>query len=274
MRQGRTETHGLALWRDTLERRGDGETGMDRVEVRFTGRPLEALAPVAAGGAVPRSTAGRPARPPRRRLLDALGFGGVEVAWARQVHSARVLEATSAESGGCGEGDALVTDRSGLALSVVTADCVPVLLAGTRPGDPVAAVHAGWRGIAQGVVAATLEWLQGRDLDPGRLMAWIGPAIGPCCYEVGPEVVERVTAAVDVPAASLVHPNPRPGRPNPHLDLTAAVASQLRTAGVEQVETLDLCTRCREDLLWSFRRDGPDGGRNVAFVWVERLPRR
>ncbi|KAB2959206.1 MAG: polyphenol oxidase family protein, partial [Thermoanaerobaculia bacterium] len=109
----------------------------------------------------------------------------VAPAWLRQVHSARVLEAAA---GACGEGDALVTGRAGVAATVATADCVPVLLA--VPGA-VAAVHAGWRGVVAGVVPAALERVRERG-DLARAVAWIGPSIGPCCYEVGEEVAAQV----------------------------------------------------------------------------------
>jgi YfiH family protein len=214
----------------------------------------------------------RESRGPVRVLFTGRGPGGsreeilrrVEpvapgVAWARQVHSARVLRAEG--PGEQGEGDALVTDRAGLALSAVTADCVPVLLAG--PGG-LAAVHAGWRGIAGGVVPAALAAVAG-PLDPLRdWTAWIGPAIGPCCYEVGPEVAEQVAAASD-PAA--VISGIEGGKP--HLDLHAAVRHQLESAGVGEVIALPLCTRCEAEKLWSYRREGKGAGRNLAVIWRE-----
>jgi YfiH family protein len=138
----------------------------------------------------------------------------------------------------------------------VTADCVPVLLGG---GSRIAAVHAGWRGIAAGIVGAALTRLG----VPGReLIAWLGPAIGACCYEVGDEVAREVAAAS---GSAVVADGPR-GRP--HLDLAAAVAAQLRRGGVEQLRTVDRCTRCDDGRLWSYRREGPEAGRNVAFVWL------
>jgi len=174
------------------------------------------------------------------------------LAWARQVHSALALPA---RPGSCGEGDALYAGEPGLALSVVTADCVPVLIAGPQG---IAAVHAGWRGIAGGVIPATLEKMTG---DPGERTAWIGPAIGPCCYEVGEDVAGQVVAAS---APEVAHPGPR-GRP--HLDLQAAARLQLERGGVGQVLVLAHCTRCEEEKLWSYRREGKAAGRNLAFIW-------
>lgn len=176
------------------------------------------------------------------------------VAWVHQVHGAQVVDAGAA--GACGEGDALVARTRGLALAIVTADCVPVLLAGPRG---IAAAHAGWRGIVAGVVGAALAELGG---SPAECVAWIGPAIGPCCYETGPEVAAQIAAASHDAAVS---PGPV-GRP--HVDLRLAVRHQLATAGVERVEVVDLCTRCAAGLLHSYRRDGRGAGRNHSFIWL------
>jgi YfiH family protein len=202
------------------------------VEVRFTGRGPRLGAPAA---------------------LARLQTAAPPAAWLRQVHSARVLPAAPGE---CGEGDALVTRRPGLALAVATADCVPVLLAAP---DAAAAVHAGWRGVAAGVVPAAVADLGG---DPRRLTAWIGPAIGACCYEVGYEVVASVAARSDAAVAT-----PGPGG-RPHLDLVAAARTQLHAAGVGAVHVVLRCTRCDPERLWSYRREGPGVGRNWAFVWL------
>ncbi len=211
----------------------------DGVEVRFVGRgPAHGRAAVLAAVT---SASSRPAGP----------------ATARQVHSATVLEAAGA--GACGTGDALVTDRRRLALSVVTADCVPVLLVG---GEGIAAVHAGWRGIVAGVVGATCARLRAAGApDPGGWRAWIGPAIGVECYEVSAEVAAQVVTAS---APEVVRE--RPGA-RPHVDLVGAVRAQLAAAGVGRVEAVAACTRCRPDLLWSYRRDGSGAGRNLAFIW-------
>ena len=202
------ETHWV--WSD---RRGD-------VEVRFTGRGPEGE---------------------REKILARVEPEAPPVAWAKQIHSATVLPA---HPGHCGEGDALFGDAPDLALSVVTADCLPVLLVGPRG---LAAVHAGWRGLVGGVIPAALEKLGGAET------AWIGPTIGPCCYEVGEEVAEQFPAETVVPG------------PKPHLDLIAAARLQLQ--GVEDVRVLGICTRCAADKLYSYRREGKGVGRNVAFIW-------
>ena len=224
---GPFERGGYPVWEDRL---GD-------IEIRFVGRGP-------AGG--------------RDEVLARIGEPDLPVAWARQIHSARVLPA--AAPGECGEGDALTTDLPGLALAVVTADCVPVLLAGpSGEGNVarVAAVHAGWRGIASGVIPATLGALG----NPEGWTAWIGPAIGPCCYEVGEEVAAQIAAA-STPEAVVPHPGGRP-----HLDLLRATTHQLQAAGVADITALPICTRCETARLSSYRREGKGGGRNLAFIW-------
>jgi YfiH family protein len=223
------------------------------VEVRFVGRGL--------GGT-------------RAAILRRVEGREIPVAEAKQVHSDGVLavgprgvpggddlhDEQGGERSGKVEGDALWTDVPGIALSVITADCVPVLLA-ERGGDRIAAVHAGWRGLVAGVIPRAIEAL---GAPPGSLDAWIGPAIGICCYEVG----EDVAAAVVGASAPRVM-RETPGRPHvrPHLDLAAAARHQLERAGVEAIRGVDACTHCDPERLWSYRREGPGGGRNVAYVW-------
>ena len=98
--------------------------------------------------------------------------------------------------------------------------------------------------------------------------AWIGPAIGSCCYEVGEEVSSAVVVATGGDT-SLVH---RGATGRPHLDLQRAAALQLRAAGVQEIRRVELCTRCNPDLLHSYRRQGPGGGRNVALIWARHKP--
>ena len=187
---------------------------------------------------------------PRLELETTLGRvlpADVQPAWLSQVHSATVLDA---RPGVNGEGDALVTNRQRLALAVVTADCVPVLLAGARR---LAAIHAGWRGLAGSILGAAIDRLAA----DAPLTAWIGP----CCYEVGHDVAREVSLA-SVP--EVVRDGPR-GRP--HLDLVRAARFQLEARGVDQIHAVGACTYCRDTELWSYRRDGPGAGRNVAAVW-------
>jgi hypothetical protein len=175
----------------------------------------------------------------RRRACVEVGGDPARLAMNRQEHTVLVHRA---EPGARGEpGDGLWTDEPGLPMLKLTADCVPIAIAragGERPA--LALLHAGWRGLAEGIVDAAVAAL-GR----GRLAAAVGPAIGPCCYEVGPEVSERFDA--DLTRGRI-------------LDLWSAAERALRAAGVAAVERVDLCTRCNPDLFFSHRRQGPVRG--------------
>jgi YfiH family protein len=188
-----------------------------------------------------------------RELLAELAQAGIAIATARQIHSRRVLDAAPGDSG---EGDALVTTRPGLALRVVTADCVPVLLSSPTA---IAAVHAGWRGLRAGVLDAAVRRM-GAD---GAQRAIIGPAIGACCYEVGFDVASEVAARVGSTSVIV----PQGDRERPHLDLALAARLALRDAGVGEIVTVDACTRCDPTRLWSYRREGRAAGRNLALIW-------
>jgi len=178
----------------------------------------------------------------RRRLCAAVGTEAPRLALNRQVHSTLVRKATA---GGRGQpGDGLWTDVPGLPVLAMTADCLPIALVRANKEAPGAAVlHAGWRGLLGGIVAA------GVDALGGRLEACIGPAIGPCCYEVGPDVAEPFTAAW---GADVLR-----GR---NLDLWSAAERALRRAGVERVARLDLCTACEPDRFFSHRLTGKPRG--------------
>ena len=159
-----------------------------------------------------------------------------------------------AKPGLAGEGDALVSQAPALGLAVATADCVPVLLA---TGESIAAVHAGWRGLEAGVLMNALKTLNA-DAPP---TAWIGPSIGACCYEIGDDVARRLQA-IAPPTAFRPGPNDRK-----HADLQAIARHQLELGGVQEIHSIELCTRCETGLLQSFRRDGESAGRNWAMIW-------
>jgi len=183
---------------------------------------------------------------------------------ASQVHGLGVV-AVAGDPPMCSakEGDAVVTDLPGVAVGVVTADCLPVLLAGPG-GRVVAAVHAGWRGTLGGVATAALTALRHRyGVAPGDLVALLGPCIRPCCYEVGPEVSAAVKAAHPRWADRVLAPGPG-GRD--HLDLVSLNALQLATAGVRDVRDLGGCTRCDAASFHSYRRDGAGAGRMVSWI--------
>jgi hypothetical protein len=191
-----------------------------------------------------------PFGPEAAPLLAARGLHP-DAAFARQVHGAAVLRV---EGGGfAGRGDALATTRPGLPLAISTADCLPIVLYDAR-GGRLAAVHAGWRGTAQAIARAAVADLA---------------AAGPCCYEVDAPVIERFGAAF--PGAHEAWFTPKgPGRWM--LDLWHANLDQLTAGGVrpERVDLLGLCTGCRPDLLFSYRRERGAG----RLVTVAALPER
>ncbi|MEM6792372.1 MAG: polyphenol oxidase family protein [Acidobacteriota bacterium] len=175
-----------------------------------------------------------------------------ERAWLQQIHSERVFE--TAKAGCAGEGDGLLSCRRDLALCVVTADCVPVLMASD---EQIAAVHAGWRGVASRIVPGALGRFRSRPR-----VAWIGPAISGRSYEVSTEVAAEIVAASGEPRVVLQGRAERP-----HVDLPLAVEVQLRSGGVEDVRRLDLCTFEETERLWSYRREGRAAGRNHSRIW-------
>lgn len=186
------------------------------------------------------------------RILSLVPESPRRAARLRQVHSARVIRA---REGVCGEADAFFTDETDLALAVATADCLPIVLSCTSQS---AAVHAGWRGLAGGILSQTLQRLEASGEE---LKAWIGPGIGACCYEVGQEVAESMAAA-STPEVIIEQ---RTGAL--HLDLVQAARLQLSDAGVQEILASPLCTRCEAERLWSYRREGPAAGRNWTVVW-------
>jgi hypothetical protein len=184
----------------------------------------------------------------RRRLCEYAGAQLDRLAMNYQLHSSRVNRADAGVKGT--PGDALWTDEPGLPVLALTADCVPVVLVRMN-GDPAVCVaHAGRMGLLGGVLAEAARALG------GPLAAAIGPAIGPCCYEVGDEVAQPYRARF---GETIV----RAG----HLDLWQAAEIALRRAGVDRVDRFDLCTACNPDLFFSYRRDGvPRGGQGVLAL--------
>ena len=206
-----------------------------------------------------------PFAPEAAPLLDPRGLGGPP-AFAKQVHGAAVLRA---EKGGfAGHGDALATARGGLPLAISTADCLPIVLYDARAGR-LAAVHAGWRGTVQSVARATVADLVAAGSAAADLVVAIGPSIGPCCYEVDAPVIARLQAAFPAGWEGWVTPK-GPGKWM--LDLWRANLDQLTGAGVrpERVDSMGLCTGCRPDLLFSYRRERGTG----RLVTVAALPER
>jgi len=177
--------------------------------------------------------------------------------WLRQVHGTRVV----LEPGGDEpEADAAVTRTPGTVLAILTADCLPVVLA-ARDGCVVGAAHAGWRGLAAGVLEATVGAM---DVPADGLVAWLGPAAGPQAYEVGQEVFDAFVEAD--PQASVAFLATRPG--HWRVDLYALARQRLAEAGVRDVHGGNLCTISDSQRFFSHRRD-QRGGRMATLAWMQ-----
>jgi YfiH family protein len=202
----------------------------------------------------------------RRRVLSAAGATAMYN--AAQVHGARVLQVSAGDDPtkiAAEQADALCSEVAGVALSAYVADCVPVLIVDPRSGA-FAAVHAGWRGTIAGVLAATVATMaRAYDSRPADLRAALGPAIGACCFEVGPEVVAIFTAVLpDAPSVVIDHPGARA-----HIDLRLAQRFQLQAAGLapDAIDALAACTRCDPaGRFFSYRRDAGRTGMQLGFV--------
>jgi polyphenol oxidase len=189
----------------------------------------------------------------RLALADALGRDPGGVVMARQVHGAELREHRVAQEprvyadveASPEEADGHATGNPDLTPLVMVADCLPVAMVGTRG---VAMAHCGWRGLAAGLVAEAAEAVE-------ATAAAVGPGIGPCCYEVGDEVLGEFEDLEGVADGRM-------------LDLAAVARTLLARSGVTHVESADLCTSCNTELFYSHRRDGERTGRQAGFVWV------
>jgi YfiH family protein len=181
----------------------------------------------------------------------------------RQVHGADVTTADACASAGR-SADAIVSRVPGVPVGVVTADCVPVLLA-ARGGRAVAAVHAGWRGLALGVIESAVAALRRAAGTDAALVAAIGPHIGPCCYEVDAPVIDALARRFPLSLDAALRPT-RPG--HALLDLGALARDALVRAGlpVACIGACGACTHCDPVRFHSYRRDGPSAGRLVHFI--------
>lgn len=223
--------------------------------------------------------------PPSWRAVDGLvaGFGDRRLAppsstilLRTQVHGAKVVDVagrrddTEPDAQGYArlrdDADALVAREAGLVVGVRTADCVPVLLVAPERRW-AAAVHAGWRGTIAGIVTEALRAASEAGVAASEVQAALGPSIGPCCYEVSPELAARFSDA-GLPALA-----PGGGRPRPHLDLRAANRVLLERAGLSPaaIHSIGPCTRCAHQTFHSHRADPAGEGRQVSWIgWADR----
>ncbi len=220
----------------------------------------------------------------RRRFQSALGATDLKLISLKQIHSDVIHLFDAAPAEVC-QGDASITNRPGLLLAVQTADCVPILLVDPKK-RAVAAVHAGWRGtLARIVVKAVGQMQMHFNSKPADLLAAIGPSIGGCCYEVGTEVATQfLSQFLEAPEwfdefrtgdepnpvqwLNMMPPGHQPPPKNVLLDLRKANRAQLLGAGLRapNIFISDLCTACRRDLLFSYRKEGPESGRLMSVI--------
>jgi hypothetical protein len=204
-----------------------------------------------------------------RRLEAAAGLPAGGWSLVSQVHGREVVEAAAGTSSchhrlDCPPADAVVTTDRGVAVAVLTADCLPVILAAPG-GRAVAVAHAGWRGALLGVVTRAVKILAAAGGgSPGDLAAGLGPAIGSCCFQVGEEVYEAIRKERGLPFARRVFRREDPWL----LDLRQVCRIDLIEAGLgeKNIDGVPLCTSCRRDLFFSHRRDGERTGRMLAFA--------
>jgi YfiH family protein len=188
-------------------------------------------------------------------------------AWLSQVHGTGVVDAALVQPGAPVQvGDASTAARSGVVCAILTADCLPVLLA-SLDGKVVGAAHAGWRGLAAGVLGTTLAAMRAQGA--AEITAWLGPAIGPQAFEVGPDVLEVFRAALSDGQAEEAF-QPYPGREGKYLaDMPLLARRLLARDGVTRVHGGTHCTFTEVASFYSYRRDGAGSGRQASLIWVK-----
>lgn len=182
-----------------------------------------------------------------------------QVCWLQQIHSTKVVDAHAA-SGQLLEADASVAYKAGAACVVMTADCLPLLLC-DKQAQVVAAVHAGWRGLLNGVIENTVMKMA---VDPQQIMVWMGPAIGPQAFEVGTEVRQQFIAK-SADAALAFRPSGEPEKY--YADIFSLAKQRLNALGINDIYQQGSCTYSEPERFFSYRRDGQTG-RMAAAIWL------
>ncbi len=194
----------------------------------------------------------------------AVGVHDLRIVTMKQVHGEHILDVKDRSMKEAGEADGMVTEEGGLFLGILTADCVPILFS-VSGRKLVAVVRAGWRGTLAGIAVKMVHYLKDRyDVEPESLEAAIGPAIGPCCYEVGADVsVPLVQRWGELGERCL-----QAGGGKNLLDLRRLNVSLLEEAGIpsEQIFQIGSCTSCAADKFFSYRREGGKTGRQMSFI--------
>ncbi|WP_095210065.1 peptidoglycan editing factor PgeF [Endozoicomonas ascidiicola] len=194
----------------------------------------------------------------RQQLQDDLKLAESPL-WLKQIHGIEVADVATSDQEV--EADASVSSQPGMAAAVLTADCLPVLFTNVD-GSVVAAAHAGWKGLVNGVLESTVTAM---NVAPATVMAWFGPAISQSNFEVGPEVREQFLAADAGCEAAFI-----PGKGDRWFaDLYALATRRLNRIGVEQIYGGGFCTFDQQDQFYSYRRDGKTSGRMASLIWIQ-----
>lgn len=197
----------------------------------------------------------------RRLLAEHAGYDPAQLVATRHVHGTNVWRVGEPLADGA-EFDGLVSDQIGPVLGAFAADCIPLVFA--EPEARVCgAAHAGWRGTVAGIATNVITRMVELGARPERIRVALGPSIGPCCFEVGREVVDEFRAVLgDLPGLIVEGPNKN------HIDLRVATRRFLEAAGVrpENIDDRPPCTKCEGDRFFSYRRDGREGGVHMGFI--------
>ena len=249
-----------ALWLDNV-------VAFEGVAAAFATAQTLREGPMAGFAGRPRDEDGRMNEEYVARLCAALGFPYGRLATCRQVHGTEICRVAVAERRWCGECDGLATDVVDAPLAVFTADCVPVIMWAPHAGA-LAVLHAGWRGTLAKIVAAAVSRLE--DLWGARaeeVAVFLGPAVGPCCYDVGDDVARAAEAAFGKRVGQVLTAEGGVRR----LDLHRANELAAQEAGVlpQNIYRVATCTSCEEELFASRRRDGDEAGRLIAIAAIE-----
>ena len=199
----------------------------------------------------------------RRRLAAHAGYDPAQLVATKHVHGTAVWRVGEPEVAEC---DGLVTDRVGPVLGAFAADCIPILFADPK-ARVIGAAHAGWRGTVGRVAKNVVTRMRELGAQPQDIRVALGPSIGACCFEVGPEVVAEFREAFgDVPGMVVKGPK------KDHIDLRVASRAVLEAAGVlrEHIDDHPPCTRCEADRFFSYRRDGREGGVHMGFIGMSQ----
>lgn len=197
----------------------------------------------------------------RGRIKKTFGVENDNLVIVNQVHGTKVLNIEDTVPPEMTEADAIITARTGIAIAVQTADCVPILL--FEPDKKIiGAVHAGWRGTLDNIAAKTIGAMaETFDIQPSKIRAAIGPSIGSCCYEVSEDITGRFSNNMN-------YENNNAAIKGRHIDLPIINRIQLQEAGLASanIETIDICTACRSDIFFSHRKEGGRTGRQLSLI--------